>query len=492
VILFLVLSIRRRQAIHYVILTLLIALMALASDFGPVEVIIGALCLISVFPRQDYGRNIALIVSSGIFAYAMVSPFLPPSLLMAIHAASANAEGGWTIGSATALAIVTLGWIILWRALARWPTDWRIRFFALFAYLTSSLPITAVYLHRQFLPQPGRYRSEMELAIALVVGFGLRPLFQRATTALKVGLLFLFFALAGEQIASHRQFAKKSLQHADLTQTIEYRTAVWASQNLPGVRVMLPGSIAQWANDFTDLPQFSGGSWSQAYNQVQQRGLAAIYNGGETPQQDARVALDWLKAFGVGAIAVSGPNSQEFWKPFTHPAKFEGLLPVLWREDDVTIYRVPQRTVSLAHVVSEMAIVSRPPSGPRDTDEVEKYVAALNDPAMPGAELQWAGRNRIQIQTTAGPGQAISVQVSYHPGWHAKKGNRTVELRRDGLGLMWLRPECSGLCEIQLDYDGGWELRLCRYLSFAAMAVLLILVLRPLAPRSRQSSTRLP
>jgi hypothetical protein len=255
---------------------------------------------------------------------------------------------------------------------------------------------------------------------------------------------------------------------------------------------MLPGSIAQWANNFTDLLQFSGGSWSQAYNPVQQRGSGGIYNGGETPQQDARVALDWLRAFGVGAIAVSGPNSQEFWKPFAHPAKFEGVLPVLWREDDVTIYRVPQRTVSLAHVVSEMAIVSRPPAGPRDTDEIEKYIAALDDPSMPAAELQWAGRNHIQIQTTAGPGQAISVQVSYHPGWHAKEGNRTVELRRDGLGLMWLRPECSGLCEIQLDYDGGWELRLCRYFSFAAMAVLLMLILRPLAARYRPSSARLP
>src|ERR1700693_3367939 len=139
-----------------------------------------------------------------------------------------------------------------------------------------------------------------------------------------------------------------------------------------------------------------------------------------------------------------------------------------------------------------MATVSRSPAGPRDTDEVEKYVAALDDPSMPAAKLQWAGRNRIQIQTTAGPGQAISVQVSYHPGWHAKEGNRTVELRRDGLGMMWLRPECSGFCEIQLDYDSGWELRLCRHFSFAAMAVLLMLILRPLAARYRPSPARLP
>jgi hypothetical protein len=281
-------------------------------------------------------------------------------------------------------------------------------------------------------------------------------------------------ALACEQIVSHRLFAKNILQAADVTPTIEYRTAAWANQNLPGVRVMLPGSIAQWANNFTGLWQFSGSSWSQAYNQGQQQGYAAIYNGGETPREDARVSLDWLRAFGVGAIAVSGPNSQEYWKAFTHPAKFEGLLPVLWREDDVTIYRVPQRTASLAHVVNETAIVGRPPAGPRDTDQIEKYVAALDDPSLPAADFHWAAPNSIQIRTMADPGQAISIQVSYHPGWHAKAGNRAVEVHRDGLGLMWLRPGCSGLCELQLDYDGGWELRLCRYLSYTALGALLV------------------
>jgi hypothetical protein len=491
VILFLTLAIRKRRPTYYVILVLLIALMALASDFAAIEVLTAAVCMIAVFPRKDYASNALLVIAIGLVAYAIVAPFLSPSMLLAIRKASANAEGGWTAGSLTALAIVMLGWIVLWRALQRWTTDWRLRFFALFAYLTSSVPVIGAYLHRQFLPQPGRYKLEMELALALLAAFGLRSVFGKAWPALKVALLLLFLALAGEQIVSHRQFARNILQTADATQTIEYRTAAWASQNLPGVRVMLPGSIAQWANDFTDVWQFSGSSWSQAYNQAQQRGLAGIYNGGDTPRQDARVALDWLGAFGVGAIAVSGPNSQEYWKPFTHPAKFEGLLPVLWREADVTIYRVPQRSASRAHVVNETAIVSHSPAGPRDTEEIEKYVAALDAPSLPVADFHWAGPNSIQIRTMASAGQAISVQVSYHPGWHAKSGNRTIEVRRDGLGLMWLRPECSGLCEIQLDYDGGWELRLCRYISFTAMAVLLMLILRPLAARYRPSPARL-
>jgi len=165
-----------------------------------------------------------------------------------------------------------------------------------------------------------------------------------------VALVFLLLALTADQIAAHRRFARAILRPADAAQTIEYRASVWAEQNLRRTRVMVPGSIARWANAFTDIVQFSGSSWSKPLNSVQQRGVDAVYNGGATPGEDARVSLAWMKAYGVGAIAMSGPRSQEYWKPYAHPAKFEGVLPVLWRADDVTVYRVPMRTASLAHV----------------------------------------------------------------------------------------------------------------------------------------------
>ena len=49
-------------------------------------------------------------------------------------------------------------------------------------------------------------------------------------------------------------------------------------------------------------------------------------------------------------------------------------------------------------------------------------------------------------------------------------GGQRRELRKDGLGLMWLRPGQTGPCEAVLSYDGGWELRLCRWLSWLALA----------------------
>jgi hypothetical protein len=37
---------------------------------------------------------------------------------------------------------------------------------------------------------------------------------------------------------------------------------------------------------------------------------------------------------------------------------------------------------------------------------------------------------------------------------------------------MWLQPGCSCPCEVQLEYDGGAELRICHLLSIVALAAL--------------------
>jgi hypothetical protein len=475
VILFLSLSIRRRRAVYYAATTLAIAVCALASDFGPVTTAMASLCLLFVLRRQDWMRNLLLTAGIGLFAYAICCPFLSPANLRAIREASASGGGGsWSMGSFTALAITATGWALLWHYLPRWTPDWRLQFFALFAWLTGSVPLIATYLNRQFVPQPGRYKVEMELSLALLIVFAARPLFAKIPRALRVCLLFLLVALAAEQIVSERKFAKAVLAPTDVTQTIEYRASTWARDHLPGVRIMMPGSIGQWANAFTDIEQFGGGSWSVAYSQVQQRAKEGMYNGGDTPEEDARVSIEWLQAFGTGAIAVSGPKSQEFWKGFAHPAKFDGRLPVLWSADDVTIYRVPLRTESLAHVVPESALVRRAPASPRDIGDVERYVAALDDGSLPAAEFRWQGANRIHVRTMAGPGQAVSIQVTHHPGWHAKANGVSRPIKADGLGLMWLQPGCNGTCDVQLDYDGGAELRICHLLSAVALAALVV------------------
>ena len=468
VILFLSLSLRKRELRYYWAASVLIALAALASAFGPVMVAMAAVCLLFV-QREDFAKQVGIVALIGAFSLATVAAFYPPSLLRAVSGPSkTHFEPGWTIGSLAAIAIVILGWTILWYFLRRITSDWKLQFFALFALLTCSVPIIAAYFHRQFLPQPSRYKLEMEVALAFLIAFAMRSALARLPAGPRRALLVLLLAFAVEQTVHLRQQAKNMLAPGDATRTVEYRAATWADQNLPGVRVMMPGSIAQWTNAFTPVPQLSGGSWSMAYSQIQQTAVDSIYAG------SARQALAWLKAFGVGAAGISSPDSQEYWKGFSHPAKFEGILPVLWRDGGVTIYEIPQRTSSLAHIVPESTLVVHPPADRDDIAEIERYVSALDDPSLPTPEFRWEGRNRMRIQTAATAGQVLSIQISYHPGWHARAAGQDRKLNRDGLGLMWLRPACAGPCAIELDYDGGAELRICRWISYVAIAALIL------------------
>jgi hypothetical protein len=400
---------------------------------------------------------------------------LPPSLISAVHAASVHGERqAWSLASLTALAIAVFGWIVLWQSLRKWSQNRWFQFTVLFAYMASYPPLIETYFHRELLPQPDRYKIEMEAGLALVAVFGLWPLVRKLPRSIGFGLLFLLLSLGAERVVSLRRFAKAILSSVDIKQTIEYRAAVWTQENLRGVRVMMPGSIAQWTNAFTDVQQFSGSSWSMAYNPVQQKALDNIYASTGVRSIDASRSIQWVKAYGVGAICVSGKRSPEFWKPFQAPARFDGVLPVLWQVQDTTIYRIPQRSTSLAHVIPEGAIIDHLSPGLTGGRELDLYAAALNDPSLPMADFEWKDSNHIRIQTMLERQQALSVQVSYHPGWHARDRNQPVEVRRDGLGLIWLQPKRVGRCELELEYDGGSELRICRLVSAVSAVAFLL------------------
>lgn len=457
------LYLQRRRLLYFAGAVALIALAAAASLFAPIMAAMAALCLLFALPSEGFSRNLVRIASMGACAFAISLPFLPPSLLLAVPRASRFVEGKPS-GLWAAAALVVIGFLVIWKFVFGRIEDWSLRFIILFTFVAGSVPVIDAIAHWRFLPQPTRYKLELEFALPLLVVFGARVWLDRTPRLVRAVLLIGLGALGIWQIGRFQDFAQNTLRQASPTATLEYRVSRWIDENLHGVRVMLPGSIDKWANAFTEVPQFMGEAWSTTYNMTKLYGWATVVYGG-----DAKKSLVWLEAYGTGAVAVSGPKSPEFWKPFAYPRQFEGVLPVLWRADDTTIYRIPQRTASLAHVLPETAVVKRIPAGPEDTQEIEPYVAALEDPSLPEAEVQWEGPNRIRIRGEAHPGQVISIQVSYHPGWHAMAGGRPQRVNRDGLGLMWIEPSCDGSCEVELDYDGGWELRILRYVSVATV-----------------------
>ncbi len=70
------------------------------------------------------------------------------------------------------------------------------------------------------------------------------------------------------------------------------------------------------------------------------------------------------------------------------------------------------------------------------------------------------------------------MQVNYHPGWHATVSGASVPVRSDGIGLIVIEPNCSGECDVRLEYDGGLEARLTRAGSTVLLLALLVALIR--------------
>jgi hypothetical protein len=87
--------------------------------------------------------------------------------------------------------------------------------------------------------------------------------------------------------------------------------------------------------------------------------------------------------------------------------------------------------------------------------------------------LEWRGNSHVRIRANLKPGEIVSTQINYHPGWRASVKDTARTVREDGIGLLVVEPNCAGDCEISLEFDGGWESRLCRAASLGVLALFL-------------------
>jgi uncharacterized membrane protein YfhO len=177
---------------------------------------------------------------------------------------------------------------------------------------------------------------------------------------------------------------------------------------------------------------------------------------------------------------VSGPDSKDHYHAVAHPGKFDGVLPILWRESGESIYHVPLRSASLAHVIPKSAMVTRQPVNGLDVGQLRTYVDALDSTAIPPATINWKNPDHARIEARMDPSEVISVQITYDAGWRASIANRTVPTYADQLGFLAVDPGCSGDCTVELAFTGGTERRAALWVTGFVTAVLLAMLIWPL------------
>ena len=397
-------------------------------------------------------------VLAGLLGIMFAAPWIPPSTFGVIQANAKTIEGDYrrvlhTLPLYGGLLVAAGAALVA--ALKRVAASAAVQWSAVFSLILGVITLGYAWGNIVVLPQPHRYHTELELGIAVLLPFALKPLLDRLPRRLRIATAAVLIVALIPAAKSERRYARHLLAPVDIGTTVEYRMSRWFAENMPDRRVMAPGSVSFWLNAFAGTPQIGGGFDQGTPNFLTRVLTYVLYTSDSTGHRDAEISELWLKAFGVHAVGIGGPDSREFYKPWRNPAKFAGRLPELWREGGDVIYQIPQRSPSLAHVMTKGDLAPRTPINGIDVDPLRPYVAALDNPALPPASFLWTSRHSARIDADVASGQILSVQVTHHPGWHTSRG----AIWADPLGFIAIDPQCSGPCSVTLHYDGGLEMK---------------------------------
>lgn len=246
-------------------------------------------------------------------------------------------------------------------------------------------------------------------------------------------LVLLFFAFRPSwRYLKHtdHEFPKSS----DWQQRVEHKTETWLFENFPKQRAFVTGTIRFWYNTWHDGQEADGAS--------QQGMLNPLLPGAQwlaMHSTDPKVIVWWLQALGVDILVVPGKNSQEPYKDIEDPKKYEGALPLL-RDDGEgnRYYRTPRGSTGIVRVVDRARMESVPKIRWEGlTTQVQAYAEAVEaGPAGDRARGRWRGSDELDVSAEVGPGEAVLVQETFDPGWHAYEGDRAQEIRADAVGHM--------------------------------------------------------
>lgn len=404
-----------------------IAIGALANPYAVTGAALFGLCWTV---STGHWRRVAI---TGALAYLIVCPFYPPSLFQVLRANGALApesvwsQRSWLGLAALSVAMLALGW------LTRHWTPYR-RFAILLALVTSALPVLFYRWNVVILQQPGRYKSEMELALVLLAVFAAERVLNGRPRWLLAALALAGVVVATQQTIKHRRFSRNAIQQAVPEASIEYR----AAQAVNGT-IFTVGSMAQWMNVYRDVHQYAGGSFTTTPNTTQQRLALEL-----TVERDSQKFTRWMQAVGVDGVLLPGRQSPEFWKPFaTDP--LAGHLPVLWEERDTRLYEIPRIRRTQAHSIPALV-------------PLDQYVKDIENPAAPPLEVEWPNPNHAQIKGQWRPADMVLIHMNWDRNWKAYLNNNPVPTGADGLGQMVVVP--SGTGQLDLRYEPGWTTRI--------------------------------
>ena len=410
-------------------------------------------------------------VGIGLVAYSLACYWIPPSLIRTVQESSVSLDivTPW----AEKAAIVAFAALVMFsahRLFQRHRIPSLYRFFVYFASISGAAVLSKMWFGRVLIPIAHRFHLEMEMGIVGAIAFIALAVAGRLPRRAQIALFVVSLLAGASQARFYRREARNTTVATDIRGTTDYKMSQWFAANANGERVFAPGTVAIWMNLYSDVPQFYGCCDQTVRTDEVRMAIYDIYSGEGAGVRDGEIATMWLKAFGVGFIGVTQPEMEP---PFVNPKKFDGVLDVVWRDGTSVVYRVPRPNASLAHVVPVTALTQRRPINGIDIEPLQPLIAALDHPVAP-ATFRWVNQHEAEISARTEEDQALFVQETCDPGWHAFEGNTERNVSCGPLGLITIDPQYTGPHTIRLSYSGGPEDNIARSAQLAGLLILVV------------------
>jgi len=334
------------------------------------------------------------------------------------------------------------------------------------------------WTHVNVLPESRRYALEFELFLILAALEVLRRLVSDRRGWIRYPVMaaaLLMYATGARQAWAFVSADPERWRPQPVETTAEYEVASWLNAQKPQGRVFASGGLRFRLNAWFLIPQVGGTFETGLHNPIPLDFSYQIRTGLQSqPGQEGQDAARQLQAMAVEYVVVHGRHSEEYYRDFSNPKKFEGLFEAAYRHLGDTVYRTPFR--SYAHLVRPEEFPQKPPRHVF-LPLIYPYAQALQDPHRPVLKTAWEGPSRLRIEGPIPEGMAIAVAVNHDEGWHAYQRGRRVPVEKTTLGFMKLTPRPQEASVITLEYRGSREQRIMALISVLAWigsAVLLI------------------
>jgi hypothetical protein len=215
-ILVLYLALERRRPLLDVAAGAVMAAVVLTNAFGAATLAIAVFCLLCA-RYETFWRDLRRTTAISVAAYLVICPWLPPSMIESIvfNSPTSGGDFSWASGAMLASLGLVAVFFLLWRVTRDRLASY-LRFFLYFAFLLATITTLGAAANLHVVPQAVRYHLEMEVALCLVLVFGLLPWMDRLQGKRRIAVLLLGALLAVWQWTNGRAYAQRLIEPADL------------------------------------------------------------------------------------------------------------------------------------------------------------------------------------------------------------------------------------------------------------------------------------